>query len=219
MIVQDIRADVIESFYRPAEQRVPELKPAEAIETWLESTDDNPGFVDLVRAELRHLSPATTANVDIVPSLRQVPEFERTRYLAAASVEWDLERRRVLLQQMHQSGCKIDNVDPLEAFRHVRLSRLDAGETLIEAGVPASMVYVPLGDGLRIVPLGGYASFSIRAWMPLGNTGVIRGGIRNGTVVASQPVGVIIIPKDVYLRHWHHTYTATELQQRLGRAR
>jgi hypothetical protein len=78
------------------------------------------------------------------------------------------------------------------------------------------MVYVPLGDGLRVVPLGGYASFSVQAWMPLGNTGVIRGAIRNGTVIAERDVGALMIPKDVYLRHWHHTYTEAEILERLS---
>ncbi len=43
--------------------------------------------------------------------------------------------------------------------------------------------------------------------MPLGATGVISGAIRNADVIAVRPVDVLIIPKDVYLEHWHRPYT------------
>jgi hypothetical protein len=220
--VQDIQADVIESFHRPAaladQNRAETLKPSAAIETWLESTDDNHSFVDLVCAALRKNNPAHAAPLLTVPSLQSVPQLERDRYLAVPDIQWPQDERRALLSRMADSGCKIDAIEIDQAFRHVRLITLDAGEILIEAGQPAGMVYVPLGAGLRIIPLGGYDSFSVQAWMPLGSTGVIRGALRNAKVVAEQAVSTLMIPKDVYLRHWHATYTAAELQQRLGRA-
>jgi hypothetical protein len=52
----------------------------------------------------------------------------------------------------------------------------------------SSFVYFPLGDGLWIIPLGGYQSFSVAAWCPLGKTGVIRGEIRNADIVANETV-------------------------------
>jgi hypothetical protein len=218
--VKDIQADVSESFYRPAagQHGATVLKPSAAIETWLESTDDNHSFVDLVCAALRKNNPGHAAPILIVPSLQSVPQLERDRYLAVPDIQWTRDERRALLSRMAESGCKIDTIDVDLAFRHVRLTTLDAGEVLIEAGQPAGMVYVPLGAGLRIIPLGGYDSFSVQAWMPLGSTGVIRGAIRNAKVVAEQAVSALMIPKDVYLRHWHATYTAAELRQRLGRA-
>ena len=213
--VADIRSDVIESFQGPSRDAAAKgLKPAEMMETWLESTDDYAGFVDAVWAALRRLDPSSAELIHIVPSLQPMPEVERNRYLGAAEIAWDVGQRRAALARMAQSGCKTAAIDPEAAFRHVRLADLSAGETLIEAGAPAGIVYVPLGDGLTIMPLGGYAPFSVQAWMPLGSTGVIRGAIRNATVVADQAVAVLMIPKDVYLRHWHHTYTAAELRQR-----
>lgn len=217
--VQDIQADVIESFRRPAEPNgASTLKASAAIETWLESTDDNHSFVDLVCAALHKNNPAHTAPLLTVPSLQSVPQLERDRYLAVPDIQWTQDERRALLSRMADSGCKIDAIEIDKAFRHVRLITLDAGEILIEAGQPAGMVYVPLGAGLRIIPLGGYDSFSVQAWMPLGSTGVIRGALRNAKVVAEQAVSALMIPKDVYLRHWHATYSAAELRQRLGRA-
>jgi len=44
----------------------------------------------------------------------------------------------------------------------------------------------------------------------LGITGVIRGDVRNATIVAEDDADVLIIPKDVYLRHWHRNYTPVE---------
>jgi hypothetical protein len=218
--VQDIQADVIESFQRandPAKETIIAApKTSAAIETWLESTDDSHTFVDLVCAALRDRDPAGSAQILIVPSLQSLPDLERKRYLAATDIQWSQAERRALLARMARSGYKIDSIDVDQAFRHVRRVALGSGETLIEAGEPAGMVYVPLGDGLRILPLGGYDSFSVQAWMPLGSTGVIRGALRNAKVIAEQAVSALMIPKDVYLRHWHATYTIDELRQRLG---
>jgi hypothetical protein len=218
--VQDIQGDVIESFDRTVEQaedtRLPGMKTSATIETWLESTDDSPNFVDLVCTTLRDLNPVAAARILVAPSLQHVPEIERDRYLAVPDTQWSQDDRRTLLTRMAASGCKIDSIDLDAAFRHVRLITLARGEILIEADQPAGMVYVPLGDGLRIIPLGGYASFSVQAWMPLGSTGVIRGALRNARVIAEQAVSALMIPKDVYLRHWHATYTPAELRQRLG---
>jgi hypothetical protein len=219
--VQDIQADVIESFHRTIEQAdgttAPAQKTSAMIETWLESTDDSHNFVDRVCAALRVLNPTYAGQILIVPSLQNIAEIERDRYLAVPDIQWSQNERRMLLTRMAESGCKIESIDLDEAFRHVRLMTLRSGETLIEADQPAGMVYVPLGDGLRIIPLGGYDSFSVQAWMPLGSTGVIRGALRNARVIAEQPVSALMIPKDVYLRHWHATYTAAELRQRLER--
>jgi hypothetical protein len=220
LVVQDIQSDVIESFQRTNEQAetmtMPALKTSATIETWLESTDDNHGFVDLVCAALRDRNPTYSGQVLIVPSLQNVPEMERNRYLAVDDIQWSQNERLRLLTRMAESGCKVDSIDLDQAFRHVRLIRLGSGETLIEADEPACMVYVPLGEGLRIIPLGGYDSFSVQAWMPLGCTGVVRGALRNARVIAEQAISALMIPKDVYLRHWHTTYTAAELRLRLG---
>lgn len=214
-IVEDIRADVVESFQRADANG---LKPAGAIHTLLESTSDHYEFSQLVCAALRERNSAAAATIEVVPSIWQAPELERLRYLAAAPVDWGAEQRRALLARMAQAGCKVSALDLAEAFRHVRLARLGPDEVLMQAGDPASMVYVPLSAGLRVLPLGGYAPFAVQAWMPLGNTGVIRGALRNGTVVAERAVETLMIPPDIYLRHWHAPYTVAELRERLAGA-
>jgi hypothetical protein len=217
IIVKDIRADVIESFRRSPDTILPTgIKAENEIETWLESTDDNPGFAEQVRVALQRMEPPEAPPVDIAPSLQGISERERNRYLAAAEVDWGKEERQALIERMALSGCKLEGLDLHKAFRHVRIAHLAAGEVLVEAGEPAGIVYVPLGGGLVVRPLGGYAQFSVQAWMPLGNTGVIRGALRNGSVYAETPVSTLVIPKAVYLRYWHATYTATELRKQAG---
>jgi hypothetical protein len=81
---------------------------------------------------------------------------------------------------------------------------------------PSAFVYVPLGDGLQILPLGGYTPFVVRAWMPIGSTGVARGAVRNATVVADRELPLLIIPKETYLQHWHRPYTDAELRELLA---
>jgi len=128
----------------------------------------------------------------------------------ATELDWNLELRRAVLQKVARSGHKTATIDLVEGFRNVRLVHLAAGERLLEAGDPAGFVYIPLSAGCVGMPLGGYESFEVYPWIPLGVTGVIRKGIRNSSVVAEREVELLMIPRDVYLRHWHHTYDLDE---------
>ena len=102
------------------------------------------------------------------------------------------------------------------AFREVRQIALCAGEKLIEAGAPSRFVYVPLGEGLRGLPLGGYPGFTIAAGVLVGATGVIRGAARNSSVTADRDLELLAIPKGVFLDHWHVTYDAAAFAALLG---
>lgn len=103
----------------------------------------------------------------------------------------------------------------MDGFRHVKLIDVQTGEKLIEAGAPSSFVYFPLGAGLKIIPLGGYQSFSVAAWMPLVSTGVIHGEVRNADVIAEQPVSLLMVPKEVYLGYSYEPYSPAELKNLL----
>jgi hypothetical protein len=105
--------------------------------------------------------------------------------------------------------------DSAEEFEHVRFVEL-RGEKLIEAGSPSAFVYIPLGDGLKIIPLGGYQSFSVTAWLPLGTTGVIRGDVRNADIIAEQGMSLLMIPKEIYLKYWYVPYSPLELKNTLA---
>jgi hypothetical protein len=220
-VIHDIKRDVHESFARPAQsggERDAGLKRADALLILLEEVDDNLEYATLVCDRLQHLAPELRGRVRTVPSLQQAPAIERTRYLEADELGWDDTARQDLLRRMAGAGHKTAPIDPVAAFDGVRRLTLRAGETLIEAGAPAGFVYVPLGEGLTIIPLGGYQSFAVAPWMPVGNTGVIRGAVRNAKVVTGRDITLLMIPKEVYLRRWHYPYTAEELLHRVGSA-
>jgi len=208
-VINDFLRDTVDSFWRA--KPVHSVKASKDIQVLLESTDDDPHFAELVQAQLCQLNPQRGDQVQIVPSLRNVSESERARYLRAKELDWDMRQRQAVLDRFQRAGQKTTSLDTVEGFKHVRFAELQAGEILIEAGAPSSFVYFPLGDGLKIIPLGGYQSFSVAAWMPLGTTGVIRGDIRNADIVAEQGVSLLIIPKEVYLRYWYVPYSPMEL--------
>ncbi len=215
LMVNDVQLDVIDSFRRlaaPAES-APRTQIKD-IQILLEETDDNLNFIDLIVLALADINPEAASRVRVVPCLNQATEFERNLYLQSPPISWDIDKRREILCLIEKSGHKISAIDPRLGFNDVKLAQIDAGITLIEAGAPASFVYVPLEAGLRIYPLGGYPPFFGQPWAPLGTTGVIRGAPRNATIVAEKPVRLLIIPKSIFLRFWHHTYSETELVQR-----
>ena len=208
LVVRDIQSDVVESFVRSANDRARDgLKPAASVRILLEETEDDPEFSVRVSQYLCNLEPSLHGRVGIVPSLQQSEDNERARYQRGQRVDWSRDQRLDLLRHLQTSGHRAETIDLQNAFEHVVLISLDAGDILIHAGAPAIFVYIPLGEGLRIVPLGGYRAFAVQPWMPLGTTGVIRGAARNATVVAETALQLLMIPKNVYLRHWHQTHT------------
>lgn len=213
-VILDIQQDVIGSFERPAVagQAAGGLKQAADMCILLEECGDNPQFAIQVQQALLRLAPNVGQRVHVVPSLKNTSDLERRLYLAAEPLDWSLSMRQDLLWRVGQTGQVVDGLDQEAAFQHVRLVSLAAGDTLIQAATPADIVYIPLGPGLRILPLGGYQSFMVQPWMPLGNTGVIRGAVRNATVVAERAVQLLAIPKTVYLRHWHATHSRDSLR-------
>jgi hypothetical protein len=214
--IMDLKSDIIESFVYPARISNSGNHPEKKIQILLESTEDNPQFVDLVIQELQLVSPDTAACTLKVPCLQAATNLERTRYLQAAELDWSLERRANLFQRIATCGQKIDGIDLIQAYQFVKEIHLKAGEVLIEAGEPSGLVYLPLDEGLYVIPLGGYQPFMAPAWMPLGTTGVIRGAARNARVIANQDLSLLVIPKEVYLQQWYRPYNLEELRKELS---
>ena len=208
--INDILGDVVDSFRR--ESTIHSIKTSDEIQILLEGTDDNPRFVELVQEQLWLFQPALGDRIQIVPSLRNVSELERARYLEAKELDWDLGKRQEILERVRLSGQKVTAFDLTAGFRHVKMIDLQAGEMLIQAGAPSAFVYIPQGDGLKVIPLGGYESLSVAAWIPLGNTGVIRGNVRNADVMAEKRISLLVIPKEIYLRHWYAPYSFEDLR-------
>lgn len=216
MVVNDIQSDVIGSFQRDdSSAKTADLKSASSIRILLEEVDDNPDFANQVRQQLAHAFPESAARVQVVPSLQMASPFERDLYRTALAVNWDADKRRDTLTRIGQSGHHVAEIDPQHAFENVRLATISAGQVLIEANSRAAFVYVPLNPGLQVMPLGGYQPFWVQAWMPLGLTGVVRGATRNAAVMATRTVRLLMIPRTIYLTHWHHTHSLASLRHLL----
>jgi hypothetical protein len=219
LVINDIQADVIGSFRRPASppgQSPPCVKTDQQMQVLVEHTEDNAGFAPLVCEALQGINPALGSCSRPVPSLVRVQAGERMRYLAAEPFAGGVEDRRKLREQLANCGLRVDpTVDVDAAFMDVRVLELKAGDILLEGGSPAAFVYVPLGPGLRIMPLGGYRSVASPPGVAVGVTSVIRGAERNATAVAECNLRLIAIPKEVYLAYWHGTYTPAELTRLL----
>ncbi len=215
-VIADIVQDTLGSFYRPMDEATAALKPLDETQLLLEEADDSAEFVALVRRRIMAADPQL--RVRLVPSLREASERERALYLSAAPVDWDLPTRIDLLQRLRQTGQLCDRIDPEQAFQDARIVCLQPGELLIDAGAPAAFVYIPLAEGLRIMPLGGYDAMPARPWTPLGLTGVIRGAARNATVIAESSMQLLMIPKGVYIREWYSVHTPQSFLETLQKA-
>jgi len=217
VVVDDIQSDVIGSFQRvfSVAEAARGIKAPHEIRILLDGVNDNLDFAPLIVRQLVALNPKLAGRVRVVPCLQAATTFEREIYLTSAAVAWDEREKSELLAHIAQSGHKVARIDLHAGFEDVRVITLKAGEVLIEAGMEASFVYIPLGDGLNVMPIGGYQAFFVCPWIPLGNTGVIRGSVRNATVIADREVRLLMIPKETYLRYWHDPYSVDELRQRL----
>ncbi len=214
-IVHDIQRDVLASFNRPPDATVAAGTPPHTMRILLEEPHEAPEFARLVRHRLATMDPALAPRLQVVPALDMAPDGERNLYLQGREPAGDQEQRREWLAQLGRSGHRVADIEVDKAFAHVRLVIVPSGGLLIQADTVSAFVYVPLEEGLRVIPLGGYQAFMVPAWMPLGATGVIRGARRNATVVAERRVRLLMIPGSVYLRQWHQTHTPASLAQAL----
>ncbi|KPV53313.1 hypothetical protein SE17_10385, partial [Kouleothrix aurantiaca] len=215
--VNDIQADVIESFQLDAKQA---QQRNSALQIVLEEPGDNPAFAVMVREQLHALNPRLCGRVQIVSHSRQPqpaaePTYEAARYAAGARLNGGRAQRRRAASRLARSGHNMAAVQLDIAFEQVRLIQLRAGESLVEAGTAARFVYIPLRAGLMVMPLGGYQPFVAPAWAPLGNTGVIRGAQRNASIYATRDLTLLVIPEESYLNDWHRPYQQAELVARL----
>lgn len=210
LIVIDIQADVIDSFIREDTARV--QKTAEQMRILIEATEDNPEFAREVVREIERRKPHLAGRCLAVPSLKNISDIEREIYMRGTELNWSMEQRRELLAQVALTGHRTQEIDPDRAFEHVRLIEIEAGAVLLEAGSPPGFVYLPMSAGLRGTPLGGYQTFPLPAWGLLGTTGAIRGAPRNATVVAERQLSLLMIPKEIFLKYWHASYSIDEFR-------
>ena len=215
--ILDIQADVVPSFtgMRPRGLRPPR-RTAEQVLIQLERPDDDPRFADLVAAVLREEEPAIAHRVRVVESVEGAAPDERRRFHDGEPVDpWGPLADEVVAR-VAEHGTPTPDLDRVEAFGEVRRVSLVPGEVLVEADSPPSFVYLPMGPGLRVLPMGGYAAAPLHPWVPVGVTGAVRRAGRNSAIVAEQPVEVVMVPAQLFVRAWLRPLSPEQLQARLG---
>lgn len=214
MIVDDIQRDIIDTFRRSPASRATKdnagLKSNQDIRIYIENTDDNLIFADIVKEELDRIAHDVGDKTEIMPSLKNIATEERERYLGASDLNWSRQRKEQALLRIAQSGHKVAEIDPDKAFRNVRVTHLKEGEVLINADSPHGFVYVSTSGRLLSFPRGGYKPFEIEAWSLIGRNSVITGDMRSDTNTALSDGDFLMIPKETYLKHWHYTYHIDE---------
>ncbi|MBI4781257.1 MAG: cyclic nucleotide-binding domain-containing protein [Oscillatoriophycideae cyanobacterium NC_groundwater_1537_Pr4_S-0.65um_50_18] len=214
VVIQDIQADVIVSFRRPEPAQA--LDPGETytkreqdMQILVEGVDDNPAFADLICQELSQLNPELTPRIKAVTSLQNVDLKQVERYLGGTQPPWGITEKLHLLDHVVKTGQKVDPIDLEVAFAETRLITVKAGEVLIERGVLSGFVYIPLQAGLMNVT----ERQAALPWVQIGDVEVIRGAIASVQVVAEQTVELLMIPKQIYMRHWYVSYDTDEFTQ------
>ncbi len=221
MTIDDIQADTVQSFRRDPNLDEDVFAPPSVsfadIKILVEATDDNPNFALLVCKAFEKLNPKECYRIQESFSLHGLDLMEVRRYLSGEPLSHQLEIesfRQEFLKNLSQKGYSFAPEQEIPGQEDIRVIHLPSGEQLIRGGGSSGFVYFPLSDGLRVYPLGGYESRPALPWVPLGNTGVIRGAIRNAHVFAEKPLELICVPKDTYLKHWYRPISAKDLIDR-----
>jgi hypothetical protein len=219
-VLADIVDDVVWSFSR---KRVPEDLEApsvssDEIQIQLERPGDNPVFAEEVARLLAEGNPELAARIVTVADLEGLPKVERDRYHRGIPVDPRSGEARHVLEQLGHHGAKVDGIDLDAAFVDVRRVRVRAGEVITAIGSAPRFVFVATGPGLCVQPGGGYAGASVKAWVPVGTTGVIRRAERNADIAVDRDVEILMIPAECYLREWFRPYDADEIVEALGEA-
>lgn len=212
VVIQDIQADVIGSFRRSAADQSHlrgTLKLEDEMQILIEGVDDNPEFAALVCEELRQLNPALVSRIQAVTSLQYADLKQVERYLGGVQPDWDITETLHLLDQLVKSGHPVDHIDLDQAFAETRLITVKAGEVLMDAGVYSGFVYIPLKEGLKLIPPNNCMRAGL-PWVPIGNIEAIRAIPAQVRVVAEQAVPLLMIPKQIYQRYWYASYTVND---------
>ena len=181
----------------------------------LERPADRPAFADDVAAEVVALRPALAPLIEIVADTQSADAHERDRFFAATPLAADDPLVDELLRRMGERGAEVSDIDRREALFEVGVATIAPGEVLVNGGSAPAFVYVPMGEGLVVRPVGGYAPSPLPAWVPVGTTGVIRRAERNSDIVAERKVDVVVIPGERYARWWLRPLQPGELAARL----
>ena len=216
--IDDIQADVLQSFKRDKTYGKEVFEaPSQSfneIKILIEATDDNPDFAGLVCKKIEEVNPALSDRIETTISLQGADLEEVRRYAVGEEFKNKIQEadfKAHFYKKLKESGFGFPKKLPTTWANDIKVVKLQGGEELIKSGSPSGFVYIPMSKGLRVYPLGGYESQPASPWVPIGNTGVIRGSVRNAQVIAEKEVECIAIPKRIYLDQWYRPYSPKRL--------
>jgi hypothetical protein len=183
----------------------------------LERPNDAPAFAELVAQMVRRLRPDRAGSVEVVHDLASADPEERRRYEEGRPVDPGGSLADDILVSLAAHGTETSHVDRSAGFAEMRLARVAAGEVVVSVGSFPAFVYVPLGPGLTVHPVGGYPPAELHPWVPVGVTGAVRKAPRNGEIVADRDVRVLVIPSEEFVAVWLRPLEPQRLRERLGR--
>lgn len=201
-MVADIEADALGSFVDARGRAAVEIR----------SPEDDPGFAQALARTLTQRFPALAPRVQVQPPLPHAAQQDEL-------LAWSQRDGRLpglsaadLMDRLGRQGLQVDAIDAGRALRGVRQLRVPPGRRLMSPGLAAGAVIVPMGPGLELEPAGGYAAQPLHPWLPIGATGVVRGGERNAAVSAAEAVDVLVIDGPHYLAEWFRPYDLPTLR-------
>ena len=217
-VIDDIQADTVQSFRRNGRLdkglfAKPEI-PFKQIKILIESARDNPNFSEMVREALSVLNPEIAERTRVTFSLLGYDLEEVRRYLEGEPLSDYLKNsslRKKLVTQLKSLHFDLPKGRRLPGEEDIHVIHLKAGDQLIKGGTPSGFVYFPFAEGLVVHPMGGYGSVPGPAWVPIGDSGVIRGSVRNADVMAEKDVTVFCVPRAIYLNQWYRPLSAKDL--------
>lgn len=214
IVIADIEADALASFAADA----PVPPAGRCIE--LVATADDERFAGEVAEHVAARHPALANRLRVVageptPVAAGEPDWTRSPGVRALP----LPHVDDLFEPLARHGLNVAAIDRDAALRGTQRWRVPRGTSLLQPGGLASFVVVPLGPGLVLQPMGGYPAQPLHAWIPLGVTGVVRGGRRNAGVQADDEVDVLLIEAGHYLAEWFRPYDIDGLRRWLAARR
>lgn len=203
-VVADIEADALGSFGAAAGRPVRLVAPA-----------DDARFADELARLLVQRHPRLAGRTEVEAAAVPATPEPVPGWIAERRLDRPPPDAGTLFERLAAHGLNVDAIDRRAALAGTRCIDVQAGTRLIEPGSTATFVIVPLAPGLLLQPMGGYAAQPLHPWIPLGVTGVARGGERNAGVVADGDVPVLLVDGEHYLAEWFRPYDLDGLRARL----
>lgn len=218
--VDDIQADVIDSFQPPAAGAG--NAPADSFQIVLEEPSDNPAFADMVREQLYAHSRQLRGRVQVVPPSAQAqpaaePTYEAARYAAGARLAWSRAQQHRAAARLARSGHNMAVVQLDMAFDQVRLIAPPACQRNPGGGRHSRALCVYSAERRA----GGHPDRRLPAIRRAG-LGAGRLHRRDPRRAAQfqhlrhlRPHASDDLPEQTYLNAWHRPYQQAELVARL----